>query len=175
MHSSNSSHMFKNAEKYCLMSTTHPNKSFVFSIFSRIIHFVMTMFKKAERSDILFNLFSDKAHFQAIFTLFYTYFPAILAWENSWLLAMLLLVSLQNGIWGTTAEIPFWWHIATQIWLVVLIDRPIRSSTQICIVMHHKNGISVLIPQTSFLGETCESILKCGLFSQAFSIPDPNH
>ena len=57
MHSSNSSHMFKNAEKYCLMSTSHPNKSFVFSIFSRIIHFVLTMFKKAKRSDIFFNLF----------------------------------------------------------------------------------------------------------------------
>ena len=95
--------------------------------------------------------------------------------RGSILLAMLLLVSQQNGIWGTTVEIPFWWNVATQIWVVVLIGRPIRSSTQIWILMHHKNGISVLIPQTSFLGETRGSILKCGLFSQAFSIPDPNH
>ena len=78
--------MFKNAGKYCLMSTSHPNNSFAFSI---IIyknyggfgsgHGLMTMLKKAKRSDILLTLLLDKAHFLAIFTPFSTYFPSILA------------------------------------------------------------------------------------------------
>ena len=31
------------------------------------------------------------------------------------------LVSPQNDVWGTTAEIPYWWRFITQIWLVLLI------------------------------------------------------
>ena len=31
------------------------------------------------------------------------------------------LVSLRNDFWGTTADIPYWWRVTTQIWVRVLI------------------------------------------------------
>ena len=31
-------------------------------------------------------------------------------------------VSLQNDVGGRSTEIHYWWHIATQIWVVLLID-----------------------------------------------------
>ena len=43
------------------------------------------------------------------------------AWENSWHFAMLSLVSLPSDVWETNAEIPYWWRISTQIWVVLLI------------------------------------------------------
>ena len=45
--------------------------------------------------------------------------------------------------------------------------QPIRSTTQIWVVTHHHYGISALVYQTSFGGETSGSIAKCLLFSQA--------
>ena len=45
----------------------------------------------------------------------------LLAWENSQHLAMLPLVSLPNHVWETSTEIPYWWHVITQIWVVLLI------------------------------------------------------
>ena len=45
--------------------------------------------------------------------------------------------------------------------------RPIRSTTQIGVVRCHQYGISVLISQMSFGGETNGNIAKCQLFSQA--------
>ena len=48
--------------------------------------------------------------------------------------------------------------------------RPIRSTTQIRVVRSHQYGISVLISQMSFGGETNGSIAKCQLFSQAIII-----
>ena len=46
--------------------------------------------------------------------------------------------------------------------------RPIiRSTIQIRVVRRHQYGISVLISQMSFGGETNSSIAKCQLFSQA--------
>ena len=45
--------------------------------------------------------------------------------------------------------------------------QPIRSSTQIWVVTSHQYGISALVSQTSFGGETTGSIAKCGLFSKA--------
>ena len=47
--------------------------------------------------------------------------------------------------------------------------QPVRSTTQIWVVRHHQYGVSVLISQTSFGGETSSSIGKCRLFSQANS------
>ena len=41
------------------------------------------------------------------------YTPAHLAWEYIWHLAPLLLVSLPNDIWETSAEIPYWWRVTT--------------------------------------------------------------
>ena len=45
--------------------------------------------------------------------------------------------------------------------------RPIRSTTQIWVVTRHQYGISALVSQTSFGGETSGSVTKCWLFSQA--------
>ena len=45
--------------------------------------------------------------------------------------------------------------------------RPIRSSTQIWVVTRHQYGISALVSQTSFQGETVGGVAKCRLFSQA--------
>ena len=47
------------------------------------------------------------------------------------------------------------------------VARPIRSITQILIVTRHQYGISALVSQTSFGGETSCSVAKCRLFSQA--------
>ena len=44
--------------------------------------------------------------------------------------------------------------------------RPIRSTIQFCIVTRHQHGISALVSQTSFGGETSGSVAKCRLFSQ---------
>ena len=45
--------------------------------------------------------------------------------------------------------------------------RPMRSTTHIWVVTRHQYGISALVSQTSFGGETTGSVAKCRLFSQA--------
>ena len=45
--------------------------------------------------------------------------------------------------------------------------QPIRRTTQIWVVTRHQYGISALVSQTSFGGETSDSVAKCRLFSQA--------
>ena len=55
-------------------------------------------------------------------------------------------------------------------WLVVRVEnliQPIRSTTQIWVVTRDQYGISALVSQTSFGGETSGSVAKCRLFSQA--------
>ena len=44
---------------------------------------------------------------------------------------------------------------------------PIKSTTQIWVVMHHQCGISAVISQMSFGRETSGSVAKCRPFSQA--------
>ena len=44
--------------------------------------------------------------------------------------------------------------------------QPIRSTTQIRVVTGNQYGISVLVSQTSFRGETSGGVAKCRLFSQ---------
>ena len=46
---------------------------------------------------------------------------SFLAWESSRHLATSPLVSSQNDIWETSAEIPYWWLVTSQIWVVILI------------------------------------------------------
>ena len=48
--------------------------------------------------------------------------------------------------------------------------RPIRSTTQIWVVTRYQYGISALVSQMSFGGETSGSSAKCWLFSQATSL-----
>ena len=45
--------------------------------------------------------------------------------------------------------------------------QPIRSTTQIWVMTRHQYGISVLVSQTSFRGETVGCVAKRRLFSQA--------
>ena len=47
----------------------------------------------------------------------------------------------------------------------------VRSSTQIFVVTRHQYGISALVSQTSFRGETSGGVAKCRLFSQATRVP----
>ena len=58
---------------------------------------------------------------------------------------------------------------STSDWLnqISYTARLIRSTTQIWVVRRHQYGISALISQTSFGGETNGSVAKCRLFSQA--------
>ena len=42
--------------------------------------------------------------------------------------------------------------------------RPIRSTTLIWIVTHHQYGVSAIVSQTSFRGETSDGVAKCRLF-----------
>ena len=45
--------------------------------------------------------------------------------------------------------------------------QPVKSTTQVWVVTRHQYGISVLVSQTSFGGETSGSVAKCRLYSQA--------
>ena len=71
----------------------------------------------------------------------------------------------------TSAEISYWWRVTSASdWLnqISYAARPIRSNTQIWLVTHrqcHEYGISALVPQTSFGGETSGSVAKCRVFS----------
>ena len=46
--------------------------------------------------------------------------------------------------------------------------QPIIGNTQIWVVMRHQNGISVLVSQTPFSGETSGDVAKCQVFPQVF-------
>ena len=50
-------------------------------------------------------------------------------WENNQHFATLPLVSPRNDVWETTAEIPYWWRVTTQIWsmLFLLTDLAARE------------------------------------------------
>ena len=50
-----------------------------------------------------------------------------IAWENSRHFAMQLLFSLQNDVWGTSAEVLYWWLVTTLIWVVLLIGHAARE------------------------------------------------
>ena len=52
------------------------------------------------------------------------------------------------------------------------VVQPITGTTQILVVTHHQYGISGLVSQTSFGGETNGSIAKCRLFSQVIFLLD---
>ena len=60
-------------------------------------------------------------------------------------------------------------------WLkqVFLATRPIRSACQIWVVTGHQYGISSVVAQTSFGGETSDGVAKCRLFSQIKHVKCP--
>ena len=51
-------------------------------------------------------------------------------------------------------------------WLMQIsyVARPVRSATQLWVLTHRQYGISALVSQTSFRGETIGDVAKCRLF-----------
>ena len=101
-----------------------------------------------------------------------------LPWENSWHFATQALVSPRNNVWGTRAEIPYWWRVTIQIWVVILIG---CAFMEICFNQPdavtrswqwHANVIEFLrlLPTSHFAGNRW-SDTKCRLFSQAIKRP----
>ena len=102
-----------------------------------------------------------------------------LAWENSWHFATQALVSPRNNVWGTRAEIPYWWRATIQIWVVILIG---CADMEICFNQSdavtrswqwHANVTEFMrsLPRYQFRGETVSGVAKCRLFSQAIKRP----
>ena len=89
--------------------------------------------------------------------------------ENSRQLATPPLVSPPNDVWETSAEIPYWWRVTTRIWVVLLIGLKQSFSQSESLPwsgLRHQYGISSLVSQMSFRGETSGGVAKCRLFSQ---------
>lgn len=70
--------------------------------------------------------------------------------ENSRHFVTSPLVSPRNDVCRTRAEIPFWWSVTTQVWVVA----------------HHEYEISARIPRTLFRWETGGDIANCRLVSE---------
>ena len=94
-----------------------------------------------------------------------------IAWEKGRHLVTPPLVSLDMTSEKRAQN--FRWPFITFIWMVLLIRlvvnllHPIRRTTQIRVVTRHQYGISALVSQTSFRGETSGGVANCRLFSQA--------
>lgn len=83
-------------------------------------------------------------------------------------------VSSRNNVWGTSAKILYWSLDTTQIWIVLLFGWKFTSTNQKCYqdlnTTRHQCGISALVPQTPFRGETVAGVSKSRqLFSQPAS------
>ena len=85
-----------------------------------------------------------------------------IAWENSRHFALPLLVSPPNDVRKTSLR-----RSGLCFWLAENLHHPIRSITQIWVVTRYQYGISALVSQTSFRGETSGGVAKCRLFSLA--------
>ena len=87
------------------------------------------------------------------------------------------VVSGRNDVWETSAEILHRWRVTYPdvgspfdrpcVCRVGNLLQPISSTTQIWVVTRSQCGISALVCQTSFRGETTVGVTKCRLFSQA--------
>ena len=74
----------------------------------------------------------------------------LLAWENSKHSAILRLVSPPNDVWETSPEIPCWWRVTTQIWVVLLIgwinfSRGTTNQKRFLWHSHYQNFLSLLL------------------------------
>ena len=92
----------------------------------------------------------------------------ILYWENSLHLATPSLVSPRIDIGETRAEIPYWWRITAQIWVVLLIgwnklptNQPISTTWTGWWQVISMEFLCSLIPQIP--RETIGSVAKCRL------------
>ena len=83
--------------------------------------------------------------------------------------ATVQLVSPRDDVWETGAEIPYWWRVTTQIsgnvfnWMKQIFNQS-EALTQIWVGTRHQYGISALVFQTSFRGETSGGVAKCPRF-----------
>ena len=66
-----------------------------------------------------------------------------------------------------TCHQPFLGSASDRLCRVGNLFQPVRSTTQIWVMMHHQYGVSALASQTSFRRETVGGAAKCRLFSQA--------
>ena len=91
-------------------------------------------------------------------------FSAKTAWQNSRHLATPPLVSPRNDVWETNAERPYYWRVTTQIWVMLLIgwSRLSANKKHSDWVVSHHYGISALVSQAFFCGETNGDVTKCG-------------
>ena len=83
---------------------------------------------------------------------FFFFGGVFLAWsKNSRHLVTPSLVSPRNDVWAMTAEIPYWWHVTAQSWIVLLIgwskflsrNNQSEAATQIWVVTTHLAGKQV--------------------------------
>ena len=80
--------------------------------------------------------------------------------------------SPRNDVWETSAEIPYWWRVATQTWIVLLIGRSkfpsrlVQSEALLGSVTRYQCGISVFFWR-QVAGKPVVASGKCRLFPQA--------
>ena len=99
----------------------------------------------------------------------------LIAWENRRHFATPLTVSPRNWYLGNERinSVTLACHcqdlVTASDWLkqISISAQPIKITTQIWIVTRHQYGISALVPQTLFRGETSAYVAKSQLFSQA--------
>ena len=58
------------------------------------------------------------------------YWPKSLGWKNSWHFATSPVVCPRNDVREMSAEIPHWWRVASQMWVVLLIGWKFDSPNQ---------------------------------------------
>ena len=124
--------------------------------------------------DLLIILLNLLRYFIGLFALF-------------WWSLFIIYPEKTANIWHTTTGFPNKWHLRNERrnsilmmhhypdmgsasdWLcrVENLFQPIRSTTQIWVVTLRQYGISALVSQVSYGGETSGSVVKCRLFSQA--------
>ena len=102
-----------------------------------------------------------------------TYTTLMVVWVNSRHFATLPVVFPRNNVWEANAEnsilmtrhYPDLGTASDWSYREGKLLQPIWGTTQIKAVTHHQYGISALVSQTSFRGETSGGVLKCRLFS----------
>ena len=87
------------------------------------------------------------------------------AWDNSWHFGTPpQVVYARHDVWETSAKIPYWWRVTTQIWGVLLTgwsrfptNKKHHPDPGSRVVARHQYGISVLVSHTSFCGKPPET------------------
>ena len=79
-------------------------------------------------------------------------------------------LSPRNNVWETSAEIPYWWRVTSQIWLVEA-NFPLGTTNQ----RHYQDlGISALVSQVSFCGEARGRLWSSQWFLNSVSYEVPS-